>query len=31
MCDRILDKAVNDGSIIDFQDIMFRFTLDSFV
>ncbi|ORE06666.1 cytochrome P450 [Rhizopus microsporus var. microsporus] len=31
MCDHILDKAASDGSIIDFQDIMFRFTLDSFV
>ncbi|KAF1796237.1 cytochrome P450 [Mucor lusitanicus] len=31
MCDQILDKAANDGSIIDFHELMFKFTLDSFV
>ncbi|CEI97321.1 hypothetical protein RMCBS344292_11456 [Rhizopus microsporus] len=31
MCDHILDNVVKTGGIIDFHDIMFKFTLDSFV
>jgi fatty acid omega-hydroxylase len=31
MLDNILEKASTEGTIIDFHDVMFRFTLDSFV
>ncbi|KAI7902864.1 cytochrome P450 [Cokeromyces recurvatus] len=31
MSEYILDKAVNGHEIIDFHDVMFRFTLDSFI
>ncbi|KAG0737059.1 hypothetical protein G6F57_002942 [Rhizopus arrhizus] len=31
MLDNILEKASIEGTIIDFHDVMFRFTLDSFV
>lgn len=31
MCDHILDNAAKTGGTIDFHDIMFKFTLDSFV
>ncbi|KAG2195561.1 hypothetical protein INT47_001308 [Mucor saturninus] len=31
MCDHILDKAANEGSVVDFHELMFKFTLDSFV
>lgn len=31
MCDHILDKASEDGTIVDFHETMFKFTLDSFV
>lgn len=31
MCDKILDKAADEGGIVDFHEIMFKFTLDSFV
>ncbi|KAG1115501.1 hypothetical protein G6F42_013920 [Rhizopus arrhizus] len=31
MCNQILDKSAQDGSIVDFHELMFKFTLDSFV
>ncbi|ORY91408.1 cytochrome P450 [Syncephalastrum racemosum] len=31
MCDRIFDKKAANGEQVDFHDIMFKFTLDSFV
>ncbi|CEP07389.1 hypothetical protein [Parasitella parasitica] len=31
MCNQILDKAAVKGSIVDFHELMFKFTLDSFV
>lgn len=31
MCDQILDKSADEGSIVDFHELMFKFTLDSFV
>lgn len=31
MCDQILDKSANEGTVIDFHELMFKFTLDSFV
>ncbi|CAO3624936.1 unnamed protein product [Mucor hiemalis] len=31
MCDNILRKAVEETSIVDFHELMFKFTLDSFV
>ncbi|KAI9257744.1 cytochrome P450 [Helicostylum pulchrum] len=31
MCDKILDKAADEGGIVDFHEVMFKFTLDSFV
>jgi fatty acid omega-hydroxylase len=31
MCDKILNKAVAEYAVIDFHEIMFKFTLDSFV
>lgn len=31
MCDKLLDKAAAEGTIVDFHETMFKFTLDSFV
>lgn len=31
MCDRIFDKKAANGEQVDFHDLMFKFTLDSFV
>ena len=31
MCNQILTKAANEGSVVDFHELMFKFTLDSFV
>ncbi|KAI8889502.1 cytochrome P450 [Backusella circina FSU 941] len=31
LCDNVFDKAVKQGSIVDFHEYMFKFTLDSFV
>jgi hypothetical protein len=31
MSENIFDKAVKENSVVDFHDVMFKFTLDSFI